>query len=136
MVRQLPVELHQNIIDGTFTGGHIKEMYTSMLNDPREVFVEKVKWLKDQRAKGRKNVTLAQKNAEAEAETGKKPRTPTECFSKMSQIHQALYMGHIASVALAWAAGSISTTELDLAIKDEASKEGLLDDEEDSNVVA
>jgi ParB-like chromosome segregation protein Spo0J len=56
---KLPAPLHKDIIEGKFTAKNVRELYKSMTTKSVEDFYADVRWLKDERYKGKKNVTLA-----------------------------------------------------------------------------
>lgn len=125
MVWTLPEELHPQILEGIFKTKEIREIYSSMVNDTRDVFVEKVKWLKGEKAKGKKNASLRDKQKSIDAEAGKKARSREEMYRMQSRIQMMIHGSHIAAVLLAWATGAIPQAELEEALKDECEKEGV-----------
>ena len=125
MVWTLPEELHPQIVDGTFKTKDIREIYSSMIKDDRETFIEKVKWLKGEKALGRKKSSLKDKEKLLEAERGKKVRSRQEMYQLQSRIQMMLHGGHLGASILSWATASISQTELEDALKDECEKEAV-----------
>lgn len=125
MICTLPEELYPQIVDGTFKTTNVRELYSSMVKDSREVFIEKVKWMKGQKAKGVKRVTLRDKDRADEALAGKKVRSREEIFRMQSRIQQTLYGTHLAAVALGWASGIIPQDDLEEAIANTCEVEGV-----------
>ena len=113
MVWTLPTELHPQIVDGTFKTKDIREIYSSMVNDTREVFIDKIKWLKGEKAKGKKKSSLKDKQKIMDAENGKKVRSKEEMFRLQARLQIMLHGSHIAPVILAWATGSISQDDFE-----------------------
>lgn len=125
MIWTLPEELHPQVVDGTFKTKDIRQIYTSMVKDDRETFIEKVKWLKGEKAKGNKKASLRDKEKLIDAELGKKMRSRQEMYQLQSRIQLMLHGGHIGAVILAWATASITQTELEEALKDMCELEGV-----------
>lgn len=125
MVWTLPEELYNLIVDGTFKTKDIREVYGSMVKDTREVFIEKVKWLKGEKAKGKKKSSLKDKQKIIDAEGGKKVRSKEEMYRLQSRLQSMLHGAHIAPVVLAWATAAISQDDLEAALKDLCEVEGV-----------
>lgn len=125
MVYTLPDELYPLILDGTFKTQNIREMYGSMVKDDRETFIEKVKWLKGEKAKGKKTASLRDKEKTDAEEQGKKYRTREELYRMQSRIQDMFHVNHVGATILAWASGSITLTDLDNALKDSCEIEGV-----------
>lgn len=125
MVWTLPTELHEQIINGTFKTKDVREIYASMIKDSREDFVEKVKWLKGERAKGSKKASLKDKQKMIDGENGKKVRSKEEMYRLQNRIQHMLHGGHIGAVILAWATASISQDQLEIELKDICEQEGV-----------
>lgn len=125
MIRALPTELHTNVLDGTFTDTNVRELYTSMCNDSRDTFIEKVKWLKNEKAKGKKGVTLKDRPKDEPEVLVKRVRSKEEMYRLQARIHTMFYTGHIAAVVIAWATGAITSEDLEASLKEECEKEAV-----------
>ena len=125
MVWTLPVEIHPQIAEGTFKTKDVREIYGSMVNDTREVFIEKVKWIKGEKAKGNKKASLKDKQKILDSEAGKKIRSRQEMYQLQSRLQLMLHGSHIGATILAWATAAITQAELEEALKDLCDQEGV-----------
>lgn len=125
MVWTLPTELHAQIVDGTFKTKDVREIYASMIKDSREDFIEKVLWLKGERAKGSKKSSLKDKQRLIDGENGKKVRSKEEMYRLQNRMQHMLHGRHIGAVILAWATASISQDELESELKELCETEGV-----------
>jgi len=125
MVWTLPEELHPQIVDGTFKSKDVREIYSSMVKDSREDFIDKVRWLKGEKAKGNKSASLKKKQTIIDGENGKKMRSREEMYRLQSRIQRMLHGGHIGAVILAWATASITQDELEQELRDACAEAGV-----------
>lgn len=118
----LPKELHKDILAGTFTAKNVRELYKSMTTKSVEQFYEDVRWLKDEKYKGKKNVTLNLREAERRKEVGAKQRCRAEVYSLQKKLSDTFGVECLASKVLGWVNGHVTGTQLDDAVQDELSK--------------
>ena len=118
MLRALPEELYPAVLDKTFSSTNIRELYTSMCKKSREQFVEDVKWLKNKKASGKKGASLKEKEKTTDTQNALKHRNREELFLMQGRIHRLLEMGHPLAIMLGWAAGAVTTDDLETMLRE------------------
>jgi hypothetical protein len=111
--------LHKDIVEGKFTAKNVRELYKSMTTKSVEDFYADVRWLKDERYKGKKNVTLASREAEKKKEIGAKQRGRAEVYRMQKVLADTLGAECLPAKTLGWVNGHVTGTQLEDAIQDE-----------------
>ena len=116
---KLPPALHKDIISGQFTAKNVRELYKSMTTKSVEEFYEDVRWLKEERFKGKKNVTLASREAEKKKEVGAKQRTRAEIYRLQKVVASTFGADSFPAKLLGWVNGHVTGAQIEEAMQDE-----------------
>lgn len=118
MVWRLPDDIYPAIIDGIITQTNIRELYTLFTTQPIEAFYENVRWIKDQRALGRRAVSIDGRIKEEVARKGPKIRSIGEITMMQATVQRATgEYEHIIAKVLGWCAGRVSGEEFTAALE-------------------
>jgi len=119
MVYNLPEDIYPDIESGVISQTNIRELYTVLRNEGKEKLYENVRWIKDERAKGRTKASIKVKLEKEEAAKQPKVRTITEINMMQDRIVEMTgKFDDPMSKVLAWVSGRIPAEDCEAAIKE------------------
>lgn len=115
---QLPKDVQKEILAGVFTAKHVKQLYNSFTSKKLEDFYDDARWLKEQRQSGKKNVTLATREAEQRKEFGARQRTRAEIYKMQKVMADSFGQDSLPPKILGWVNGHVTGLQLEDSIQD------------------
>jgi ParB family chromosome partitioning protein len=121
MLLDLPPEIQDEVANKVFTQTQIRDLYSILNKYGVKECMEAAKTMKEQKATGKRTVSV---NPDKKKTDAKRHRKRPEIFN-MQEIIQKPLGNNLATRALAWAAGEITTHELFVNIRETAAEEGV-----------
>jgi ParB/RepB/Spo0J family partition protein len=113
MLLSLPKEMYPDVVAGIITQTNIRELYSIMRKGGPKAALDFAREMKSAKQRGLKNHEIETKEKKANA---KRHRKRPEIFLMQEHVREN-FGNNFATRCLAWAAGEISTSELDEDIK-------------------
>lgn len=120
MLLSLPKEIYPDIVAGLITQTNIRELYTIQSREGKEATLLAARGVKEAKQRGVKNAKAISEEVEKKA---KRTRQRTEIFQMQDFIRNNLG-NNLATRALAWAAGEITTEDVVNDVKSECESRG------------
>ena len=121
MLLDLPDPIQQACADGVITTTQIRELHTILNKYGEQACFDAAKTIKEAKVKGKSAVI----DPNRKKTTSKRQRKKGEVFQMQEEVHRVLKGNCLATRALAWAAGEITTYDMLDSLREEAAKVGI-----------